>query len=374
MLAVGDAIQIRSIGTGLKLLDHPDVIPHKLSPRLLDTLDLGVDADGTLEVPVVAEIPSHLMGSGAELMADYVDQDFMSGDRAQIAELGLDQLRLGDIVAVRDEDHGWGRGFHPGAVTIGLIIHGDSAWTGHGPGVLDLLSSRSGAIVPPRARPEHRPRARASHRRRACHPPARRPRQLLRHPRLIRRNHMSDNRSQLVGVAVQGSIASPQCPALPASPYIIGADGTPVLLPPPGGIVYNVAVGDSAFGWVADMVQPGVSIAAGAGANPALRGLACIGNEAIVVTGRARGERGTVTGKSGRFAEHVIVHFEPSVLESMALGDQVLVRALGRGLALSDAAEVQLKSISPRCLTRWRWRSTSPTSSSCRWSPTCRRS
>jgi hypothetical protein len=161
---------------------------------------------------------------------------------------------------------------------------------------------------------------------------------------------MSDNRSQLVGVAVQGSIASPQCPALPASPYIIGADGSAVLLPPPGGIVYNVAIGDSAFGWVADQVQPGVSIAAAAGANPALRGLACIGNEAIVVTGRARGERGTVTGKSGRFAEHVIVHFEPSVLESMALGDQVLVRALGRGLALSDAAEVQLKSISPALL------------------------
>ena len=33
-------------------------------------------------------------------------------------------------------------------MTIGLIIHGDSAWTGHGPGVLDLLSSREGGIVP----------------------------------------------------------------------------------------------------------------------------------------------------------------------------------------------------------------------------------
>jgi hypothetical protein len=147
MLAVGDEILIRSIGTGLKLLDCEDVLTHKLSPQLLKTLDLNVTADGKLEIGVVAEIPSHLMGSGAELMADYVDQDFMTGDRDQIAELGLDRLRLGDIVAVRDEDHGWGRGYHPGAVTIGLIIHGDSAWTGHGPGVLDLLSSRSGAIV-----------------------------------------------------------------------------------------------------------------------------------------------------------------------------------------------------------------------------------
>jgi hypothetical protein len=161
---------------------------------------------------------------------------------------------------------------------------------------------------------------------------------------------MSDNRSQLVGVAVQGSIVSPQCPALPASPYIIGADGTPSLLPPPGGIVYNVAIGDSAYGWVADMVQPGVSIAAPAGANLALRGLACIGNEAIVITGNAKGARGTVTGKSGRFAEHVIIHFDAGVLDSLALDDQILVRAIGRGLALSDAAEVQLKSISPALL------------------------
>jgi hypothetical protein len=147
-LAVGDRIQIRSYGTGLKLLDHPEVRLHKCSPRLIEALNLTTNADGTLSVPVVTEIPTHLMGSGAELMADYVDQDFMTNDRAEIERLGLDRLRLGDIVAVRDQDHTWGRGYYAGAVTIGLIIHGDSAWTGHGPGVLDLLTSRGPAIVP----------------------------------------------------------------------------------------------------------------------------------------------------------------------------------------------------------------------------------
>jgi hypothetical protein len=147
LLAIGDRVQIRAYGTGLQLLDHPDVLLHKCSPRLLDALRLETRADGTLAVPVVSEIPSHLMGSGAELMADYVDQDFMSNDRAEIAAYGLDRLRLGDIVAVRDQDHGWGRGYYAGAITIGLIIHGDSAWTGHGPGVLDLLSCRTPAIV-----------------------------------------------------------------------------------------------------------------------------------------------------------------------------------------------------------------------------------
>ncbi len=148
LLGIGDRIQIRAYGTGLRLLDHPDVQLHKCSPRLLEALRLETLPNGKLAVPTVMEIPSHLMGSGAELMADYVDQDFMTNDRREVAAWGLDRLRLGDIVAVRDQDHTWGRGYYEGAVTIGLIIHGDSAWTGHGPGVLDLLSSRAGGIVP----------------------------------------------------------------------------------------------------------------------------------------------------------------------------------------------------------------------------------
>jgi len=162
---------------------------------------------------------------------------------------------------------------------------------------------------------------------------------------------MLDNRAQLIGVSVQGSIVSPEYPPLPASPYLIGADGTPQLLPSQGGIVYNVKVGDSAFGWLGDLVQPGVSIrAAEDAANQALNVLSCLGNEAIVVSGDASGARGTVIGKSGRFAEHVIVDFPPEVLERLAIEDKVLVRAYGRSLALADYPEIVLKSISPRLL------------------------
>src|SRR5262249_53740633 len=162
---------------------------------------------------------------------------------------------------------------------------------------------------------------------------------------------MDDNREQLIGVSVQGSIVSPEYPALPASPYIIGADGTPRLLPSQGGIVYNVRVGDSAFGWLADLVQPGVSIRAGQEpANQALNVLSCLGNDAIVVSGEATGAGGTVIGKSGRFAEHVIVHFPAETMEQLAIEDRVLVRAYGRSLALTDYPNVQLKSISPALL------------------------
>jgi hypothetical protein len=72
----------------------------------------------------------------------------MTGDREELHRLGLDSLRIGDIVAVPDHNHTWGRGYRPGATTIGLIIHGDSAWTGHGPGVLDLMSTTSGNLLP----------------------------------------------------------------------------------------------------------------------------------------------------------------------------------------------------------------------------------
>jgi hypothetical protein len=148
LLTIGDRIQIRSIGLGLRLTAHPEILVHKCSPRLIQRLGLREMDDGRLEVPVVAEIPAHLMGSGGELNADYVDQDFMTGDRAELRRLGLDRLRIGDLVAVPNHNHTWGRGFHSGAMTIGLIIHGDSAWTGHGPGVLDLMSTLDGAIVP----------------------------------------------------------------------------------------------------------------------------------------------------------------------------------------------------------------------------------
>lgn len=159
---------------------------------------------------------------------------------------------------------------------------------------------------------------------------------------------LSDNRAQLIGVSVQGTISSPTYPTLPASPYIIAADGRPQLLPGPGGIVYNVRVGDSTYGWLADMVQPGVSIRnAQDGPNQALNILACIGNEAVVVSGKAAGSRGTVTGKSGRFAEHVIIDFPPNVLDQLAVEDRVLVRALGRSLALTDHPDIHLKSLSP---------------------------
>jgi hypothetical protein len=159
------------------------------------------------------------------------------------------------------------------------------------------------------------------------------------------------NEDKLVSVSVMGQIVHPSFPGLPAEPYRLSADGIPFLLPTYGGIVYNVSVGDSAYGWAADCVHPGVSIAFASDiGNRGLNTFACVGNQAIVMSGEAKGVRGVVTGKSGRFSEHVIVHFSKADRERMAIGDKIVVRARGVGMAIEGHAEVRLKSLSPELL------------------------
>jgi hypothetical protein len=159
---------------------------------------------------------------------------------------------------------------------------------------------------------------------------------------------LASNVDKLICVSVMGQIASPGFPGLPAEPYRLDAHGRPFLLPAWGGIVYNVSVGDSAYGWLADCVHPGVSISLKDDTgNRGLNLLACVGNSATVMTGDAKGAKGVVTGKSGRFSEHVILHFSQADREKMAIGDKINIKACGVGMVLDGHADVKLKSCSP---------------------------
>lgn len=145
-LNIGDQIQIRTVGRGIAIAEFPQIEFKKTSPTLLHALRLSRAGNGALKVPVAMELPIEIMGSGAELNAEYVDQDLMSGDRALMAELGIDKMRLGDLIAIRHGDHHFGRSYRKGAVSIALCIHGDSVMTGHGPGILTLMTCSEGGI------------------------------------------------------------------------------------------------------------------------------------------------------------------------------------------------------------------------------------
>lgn len=164
---------------------------------------------------------------------------------------------------------------------------------------------------------------------------------------------LATNAADLVAVSVAGNIVHPGFPGLPAEPYRLAADGRPFLLPAWGGIVYNVSVGDPAFGWAADCIHPGVSIRRPEDlGNRGLNVFACVGNRARVMTGGAAGTTGVVTGKSGRFSEQVIVHIPKAAREKMAVGDQILIRSEGIGLTLTDHPGVMMKGLCPGLLAK----------------------
>jgi len=161
------------------------------------------------------------------------------------------------------------------------------------------------------------------------------------------------NADKLVKISVMGEVSSP---IFARSAYRISADGKPMVLPGVGGITYNIRVGDLATGWMADHVEPGVSVknkerseGSPSAANMALNILACVGNEAKVASGDAKGEKGVVTGKHGGI-EHVLVDFTPDVMEKMLIGDKILIKAFGVGLQLLDYPDIKVMNMDPRFL------------------------
>jgi hypothetical protein len=127
-------------------------------------------------------------------------------------------------------------------------------------------------------------------------------------------------------------------------------------VPGVGGITYNIKVGDKAFGWEADHVEPGVSTVVNEekrdeGPNCAYNILACMGNQTRVVSGDAKGALGLVTGHHGGI-EHVLIDFAQDALEKLCIGDKILVKAYGQGLKLLDYPEIKVFNLDPSLLEK----------------------
>lgn len=147
-LAIGDKVQIRAKGQGLELKDHPGIRLANMSPALLDALPLEELDDG-LRLGVTHVLPAAVMGSGVGPADSFAgDCDLQLSDRAVVEEHGAEDLRLGDLVAITDADHTYGRVYKKGAVTIGVVIHSCCVQAGHGPGLTTLMSSTEGLIAP----------------------------------------------------------------------------------------------------------------------------------------------------------------------------------------------------------------------------------
>jgi hypothetical protein len=145
-LQIGDRIKIVSHGLGLRLPAHPRIEVLNCGPALLARWGL-IERDGLLHVPVTHRVPARIMGSGlGKNTAWRGDYDIQLADRATREHFRLGSLRFGDMVAIIDADTRRGPIYRGGRVTIGVIVHGDSTVSGHGPGVTPLLTGPAACV------------------------------------------------------------------------------------------------------------------------------------------------------------------------------------------------------------------------------------
>lgn len=146
-MAINDNILIKAHGQGLAIEGHDDIVVMNLDPNLFEKIGIKENENGELEVPVVTEIPAHLMGSGIGSATSFSgDYDITTGDEKAVKEYGIDRLKFGDLVLLKDCDNTYGRQYLEGAVTIGVVVHSNCILAGHGPGVTGLLSCKTSKI------------------------------------------------------------------------------------------------------------------------------------------------------------------------------------------------------------------------------------
>jgi hypothetical protein len=146
-LVIGDKVQVKAFGLGLKLLDFPQIAAVNSDPRFLKALNPKPKHD-KLEIPVTHMVPEAIMGAGMGMSQVYSgDCDIQLFDQKVRKQYNLDTLRLGDLIAILDADHSYGRLFRQGAVSIGIVVHTNAISAGHGPGVTTLFTSASGKII-----------------------------------------------------------------------------------------------------------------------------------------------------------------------------------------------------------------------------------
>ena len=74
------------------------------------------------------------------------DYDIMTMDPKANELYHLNDLKFGDIVLIEDHDNRHGPHYLKGAVSVGIIVHSDSYTSGHGPGVVVFMTSKTPII------------------------------------------------------------------------------------------------------------------------------------------------------------------------------------------------------------------------------------
>ena len=333
-LAIDNTIQAKACGVGLEIEGFDDVFIHGLDPKTLEKMDIR-NVDGMLVVPVVKEIPAEIVGRGAggsSLSGNWHIQTCFPPD---IETYRLDELRFGDLVLLKDIQTDYGKGYFREGATVGVVCSGPSDFSGLGIGVTPILSTRSGKM-----------KARID-------PAANIGRylgiKLRKSVPKTKKGPLPTNKDALITTAVQGVVQPPG-----SWGYSTTYDGKSRVDLGMASINYTVSLGDTAYGWAnADHVEPDVTFQGRDKSSPsecALAILACIGNEAIVLEGEAKGAKGYYIGRHAGSDD--LAWFPKNVLEKLSLYDKIQVRAKGVGLKIKGFEDVRVNKLSPELLEK----------------------
>lgn len=356
-LAAGDTLQVKATGLGLRIEEFPEIFIHGVAPEILEKMGLRKVGD-KLEVPVVKKIPAEIVGQGPGRTSHYGHFCVQTCFPPDIEKYGLKELRFGDLVFLEDMQNDYGKGYYKGAATVGIVCSGPSDIAGLGIGVMGILSSRE-AKLEPRLNPEANiakylgikitPNLEKKSREKAERKTAAGE---TNKPANKADKEIRTNKDQLLTIAVEGVVQ----PAgiLGGYGFSTTYDGQPKLGIGMASINYSVTYGDSTYGWAeGDHVEPDVTIQGRDRPSPsecALAILACIGNEAKVLTGEARGAKGIFIGRHAGSDD--LVWFPSEVRDKLGVNDRIQVKARGVGLKILGFEEVRVNKIDPEALEK----------------------
>jgi hypothetical protein len=331
-LTIGDVLQAKACGVGLEIEGFKDVFVHGLAPEVLEALVMQ-DAEGKLVVPVVKEIPAEIMGQGAGGGSLYGNWHIQTCFPPDIEKYGLDELRFGDLVFLKDIQTDYGKGYYKGGATVGVVCAGPSDISGMGIGVTPILSTRFGkltALIDPTAN-------------------------IGKYLGIKMRKSTSGtsaaslktNKDKLITTAVE-AVVQPTGTRGYSTTY----EGKPKVAIGMASINYTVSLGDPAYGWAsADHVEPDVTIQGRdreRASECAIAILACIGNKAEVISGEAKGAKGFYIGRHAGSDD--LAWFPKNALEKLALNDKIQVKAQGVGLKIEGFEDVRVNKLAPELL------------------------
>jgi len=135
-LVPGDRLLVHACGRGMRIEDRPEIACHSLGPELWEAWA----ATGE-RLRVTRVLAPEVVGMGSGRVSGATSVALQTG-----ADVALDGLRIGDLVAVRDWDATYITGYHEDRVTVGVVSTGDSPVLGNGPATTILLSGPAAAF------------------------------------------------------------------------------------------------------------------------------------------------------------------------------------------------------------------------------------